>query len=160
MHGDNYQTQKQPMNLYVSNLAYSVTDTDLRVAFEAFGAVTSARVILDRESGRSRGFGFVEMPENQEGLAAIEGLNGSEVGGRPIRVVEARPKEERPSSPGGGPPRRQGGGGGGYRNGGGGGGGGYDDHGGGGRDKDRGHRGNNRRGGGGGREFSQEDEGW
>jgi cold-inducible RNA-binding protein len=101
------------MNLYVSNLAYAVSDTDLRVAFEQFGAVNSARVIMDRETGRSRGFGFVEMPENHEGQAAIDGMNGQEVGGRPIKVVEARPKEDRPAGGGGG-------GGGGFRRGGGG----------------------------------------
>lgn len=121
------------MNLYVSNLAYSMTDDELRASFEAFGNVSSARVITDRESGRSRGFGFVEMPVETEALAAINALNNQAVGGRPMKVVEARPKEERP--------RRDFGGGGG------GGGGGYGGGGGGGGKKwDRGDRGNRDRG--------------
>lgn len=143
------------MNLYVSNLAYTVTDTDLRVAFEAFGAVTSARVILDRESGRSRGFGFVEMPENHEGQAAIDGLNGKEIADRPIRIVEARPREERPAGGNGGPPRRQFSGGGAGRSGGSReerGGGGWEERGGG-RWEERGGRGSGGgRSGGGGRD--------
>jgi RNA recognition motif-containing protein len=125
------------MNLYVSNLSYTLTDDELRGAFEAYGAVSSARVITDRETGRSRGFGFVEMPNNAEATAAIEGMNSREVGGRAIKVVEARPKEERPAGGfgGGGAPR---GGGGGAPRGGGGGGGGRRDFGGGGGDRDRG----------------------
>lgn len=110
------------MNLYVSNLAYTVTDDDLRNAFAAFGNVSSARVITDRETGRSRGFGFVEMPDDNEATAAIRGLSDQAIGGRAIKVVEARPKEPRPA----------GGGGGGFRPGGGGGGGGYRPGGGGG----------------------------
>ncbi len=94
-HGDNSSSQNQ-MNLYVSNLSYSMNDSELRAAFEAYGTVSSARVITDRDSGRSRGFGFVEMPVETEALAAINGLNNQPVGGRPIKVVEARPKEERP----------------------------------------------------------------
>lgn len=122
------------MNLYVSNLAYSLNDDELRAAFEAFGQVSSARVITDRESGRSRGFGFVEMPVESEALSAINALNNQPVGGRPMKVVEARPKEERPRRDFGG---GGGGGGGGYGGGGGGGGGGGKkwDRG------DRGHRG-------------------
>ena len=112
------------MNLYVSNLAYSVSDPELRAAFEAYGAVASARVIADRESGRSRGFGFVEMPNDAEANAAIRSLNSQDLGGRPIKVVEARPKEERPAGSFGGGRPGGGGGGGGYRDGGGGGGGG------------------------------------
>ena len=122
------------MNLYVSNLSYQLTDAELKEAFEAYGLVSNARIILDRESGRSRGFAFVEMPNEEEAKAAINALNNGEVKGRPIKVVEARPREERPyqGKPGGGgggfkPP---GGGGGGY--GGGGGGGGYRGAGGGG----------------------------
>lgn len=110
------------MNLYVSNLTFSTTDDDLNATFAAYGVVSSARVVLDRESGRSRGFGFVEMPVEAEALTAINSLNGADVGGRPLRVVEARPKEERP-------PREPRGGGGGY---GGAGGGGYAGGGGGG----------------------------
>ncbi|MCB1275695.1 RNA-binding protein [Prosthecobacter sp.] len=96
------------MNLYVSNLSYAMTDEELQGEFAAFGNVSSARVVKDRESGRSRGFGFVEMQVESEALTAINALNGKEVGGRPLRVVEARPKEDRP-------PRQFGGGGGGSR---------------------------------------------
>ena len=116
------------MNLYVSNLAYSVTDEELRSEFAAYGNVSSARVVLDRETSRSRGFGFVEMPNDTEAQEALRALEGANLGGRPLRVVVARPKEERPSQP-----RNFGGGGGG----GGGSGGGGD-------------RGGDRRGGGGG----------
>ena len=125
------------MNLYVSNLSYATTDDDLNAAFAAYGVVSSARVVLDRESGRSRGFGFVEMPVEAEALTAINSLNGAEVGGRPLRVVEARPKEDRPPRGGGGYSK---GGGGGYS-----GGGGYNDGdgdgGGGWKERDRGDRG-------------------
>lgn len=103
------------MNLYVSNLAYSLTDDELRSEFAAYGTVANARVVLDRETGRSRGFGFVEMPNDAEARAAIQRLEGSNVGGRPIRVVEARPKEERPQRP----PYAGGGGGSGAQRGGG-----------------------------------------
>jgi RNA recognition motif-containing protein len=81
------------VNIYVGNLSYEATDQDLRTAFEAFGQVSSARVIGDRETGRSRGFGFVEMPNDEEGRKAIEGINNKEVAGRAVRVNEARPKE-------------------------------------------------------------------
>lgn len=146
------------MNLYVSNLAYAVTDDDLRNAFAAYGNVSSARVITDRETGRSRGFGFVEMPDDGEATAAIRGLNDQGLGGRPIKVVEARPKEPRPAGGGGG--------GGGYRpGGGGGGGGGYKGGGGGARDRgDRGDRGwkgdRGGRGGKGGGGDGFGDDGW
>jgi len=131
------------MNLYVSNLSYNLTDTELREAFERYGLVTHARIILDRETGRSRGFAFVEMANDDEARAAINGMNDSEISGRPLKVVEARPREERPFSPrpagggggGGGGykgPGGGGGGGGGYKGGGGGGGGGYKGGGGGG----------------------------
>jgi RNA recognition motif-containing protein len=103
------------MNLYVSNLSYAMTDEELQGEFAAFGNVSSARVVKDRESGRSRGFGFVEMPVESEALTATNALNGKEVGGRPLRVVEARPKEDRPprqSGGGGGENRGYGGGGG------------------------------------------------
>ena len=75
------------MNLYVSNLSYTLTDNELREAFERFGAVTHARIILDRETGRSRGFAFVEMPNDDEARAAINGLNSTELSGRPLKVV-------------------------------------------------------------------------
>jgi RNA recognition motif-containing protein len=118
--------------LYVGNLAYSVRDEDLNDAFSQFGAVSSAKVMMDRETGRSKGFGFVEMGSDPEAQAAINGLNGQPIGGRAIVVNEARPREERPGgfrSPyggggaGGGGGRSGGGGGGGYGGGGGGGGG-------------------------------------
>ena len=83
------------MNLYVGNLPYNTTSDDLRAAFEAFGTVDSANVINDRESGRSKGFGFVEMPNNSEADAAIKALNDSPMGGRNIKVNEARPRENR-----------------------------------------------------------------
>ncbi len=83
-------------NLYVGNLAYSVDDEMLREAFEAYGNVSSASVVVDRETGRSRGFGFVEMPNADEAKAAIEGINLQPIGGRNVTVNEARPREERP----------------------------------------------------------------
>jgi RNA recognition motif. (a.k.a. RRM, RBD, or RNP domain) len=111
--------------LYVGNLPYSVRDGDLEQAFGAYGAVTSAKVMMERDTGRSKGFGFVEMGSDAEAQAAIEGLHGQALGGRNLVVNEARPMEARPPRSGGGGfggPRREGGGGG-Y--GGGGGGGGY-----------------------------------
>jgi RNA recognition motif-containing protein len=80
------------MDIYVGNLSYSTTDDELRSLFEAHGAVTSARVIMDRETGQSRGFGFVEMPDRESALAAIEGTNGSDFMGRRLRVNESQPK--------------------------------------------------------------------
>ena len=80
------------MNLFVGNLAYTCSDDDLREAFSAFGEVTSAKVIMDRDTGRSRGFGFVEMVTREGGEAAIEGLNEKPINGRNIRVNEARPR--------------------------------------------------------------------
>src|SRR5256885_2471574 len=103
--------------LYVGNLGYGVTDSDLSKMFEAHGTVESAQVIMDRDTGRSKGFGFVEMKTDQEAQAAIAALNGQDAGGRPLTVNEARPKTE-----GGGRGPRSGGGGGGYGGGGGGGG--------------------------------------
>jgi RNA recognition motif-containing protein len=105
--------------LYVGNLAYSTTDSELQQMFEAHGTVQSAQVIMDRDTGRSKGFGFVEMGSDQEAQAAIAALNGKEVGGRTLTVNEARPKTE-----GGGGGRGGYGGGGGGRGGYGGGGGG------------------------------------
>ena len=116
------------MNIYVANLPYSSGDDELRSQFEAFGSVDSATVIKDRDTGRSRGFGFVEMPNKEEAEAAIEQLNGTEMGGRPLTVNEARPRGERSGGGGGGGGYRGGGGGGGGYGGGGnrgGGGGGY-----------------------------------
>ncbi|MCB1226834.1 MAG: RNA-binding protein [Verrucomicrobiales bacterium] len=100
------------MNLYVSNLAYSLTDEELRNEFGAYGTVAHARIVLDRETQRSRGFGFVDMPNDDEARAAIENLNGAQISGRAMRVVEARPREERPARPPGPPKERSGGGGG------------------------------------------------
>jgi len=83
------------MNLYVSNLSFNTTDDNLRQMFEKFGAVSSAKVIIDRETGRSRGFGFVEMSSTQEANDAIQGLNGKDAGGRAMSVSEAREKPAR-----------------------------------------------------------------
>ena len=82
------------MNIYVGNLSRETTDEDLRQAFEAFGQVESATVVKDRFSGESRGFGFVEMPSKTEAQAAIEEMNGKELGGNSVNVNEARPKTE------------------------------------------------------------------
>ncbi len=140
--------------LYVGNLAYGVRDDDLNQAFSAFGAVNSAKVMMDRETGRSKGFGFVEMASDAEAQAAINGLNGQPISGRAVVVNEARPREERPSgfrSPYGGP-RREGGGGGFGGGAGGAGGGGRGSFGGGGGGRSDGFRspygGGGRRGGG------------
>lgn len=104
--------------LYVGNLPYSVRDGDLEQAFGQFGAVTSAKVMMERDTGRSKGFGFVEMGSDAEAQAAINGMNGQPLGGRSVVVNEARPMEARPPRSGG----FGGGGGGGYGGGGGGGG--------------------------------------
>ena len=117
--------------LYVGNLPYSVRDEDLQQSFSEFGAVTSAKVMMERDTGRSKGFGFVEMGSDAEAQAAISGMNGQSMGGRSVVVNEARPMEARPPRSGG----FGGGGGGGYGGGGGGGrssGGGYGGGGGGG----------------------------
>ena len=90
------------MNIYVGNLPYSVNDQDLMTLFSQYGSVSSAKVVIDRETDRSKGFGFVEMPSNEEGSNAINKLNESEFAGRALRVNEARPREERPRSGGGG----------------------------------------------------------
>ena len=100
--------------LYVGNLPYSVQDSDLQQSFGQFGAVTSAKVMMDRETGRSKGFGFVEMGSDAEAQAAINGMNGQPLGGRSVVVNEARPMESRPPRSGG----YGGGGGGGGRDGG------------------------------------------
>ena len=112
--------------LYVGNLAYSVRDDDLQQAFAQFGTVSSAKVMMDRDTGRSKGFGFVEMGSDAEAQSAINGMNGQALDGRALVVNEARPREERPGGFGGGGGGRTGGGGfgggGGGRSGGGGGG--------------------------------------
>ena len=119
------------MKLYVGNLSFNTSNSDLQELFASVGTVESASVVEDRDTGRSRGFGFVEMSSKEEGERAIDELNGKEVDGRELKVNEAKPRESRP-----------GGGGGGYGGGGGGGRGGYGGGGGG--------RGGNRGGGGGG----------
>mgnify|MGYP001231148696 CR=1 FL=1 len=113
-------------NIFVGNLSFNTNEDELRQLFESYGQVDRVSIMTDRDTGRSRGFGFVEMASNEDGEKAITALNGSQVGGRTINVNEARPKTE-----------RSGGGGGGYGGGGGGG-------------RDRGDRGG-RGGGGGGR---------
>jgi cold-inducible RNA-binding protein len=118
-------------NIFVGNLSFNTGEDELRQAFEAYGQVDRVSIMTDRDTGRSRGFGFVEMASNEDGEKAIAALNGSQVGGRTINVNEARPKAE--------------------RGGGGGGGGGYGGVGGGGRGRDRGGDRGNRGGGGGGR---------
>jgi RNA recognition motif-containing protein len=111
--------------LYVGNLAYGVTDSDLQTMFAPHGTVQSAQVIMDRDTGRSKGFGFVEMGSSSEATAAINAMNGKEVDGRQLTVNEARPREERGGGGGGGGRSGGGGGGrGGFGGGGGGGGGG------------------------------------
>ncbi len=137
--------------LYVGNLPYSVRDSDLEQSFGQFGTVTSAKVMMERDTGRSKGFGFVEMGSDAEAQAAIEGMNGAPLGGRSLVVNEARPMEARPPRTGGGGYGGGGGGGGGYGGGGreGGGGGGFrSPYGGGGREGGGGGRSG---GGGGGR---------
>lgn len=130
--------------LYIGNLPYTVRDSDLEQAFSQFGSVTSAKVMMERETGRSKGFGFVEMGSDAEAQAAVNGMNGQPLGGRSIVVNEARPMEARPPRSGGGG-GYGGGGGGGYGGGGGGGGGGRSGGGGG-----YGGGGGGRSGGGGG----------
>jgi len=88
--------------LYVGNLPYSVRDGDLEQAFGQFGSVTSAKVMMERDTGRSKGFGFVEMGSDEEAQSAINGMNGQPLGGRSVVVNEARPMEERPPRSGGG----------------------------------------------------------
>jgi len=134
--------------LYVGNLSYSVDSSELEKLFSAHGTVSSAQIISDRETGRSKGFGFVEMNSDAEAQAAIAALNGQDYQGRTLTVNEARPREERPGGFGGGGGGRGGGGGGGYGGGGGrgggsggyGGGGGRGGGGGGGGSRDRGDR--------------------
>ena len=82
------------MNIYVGNLSYGMSEDELRDAFGAFGEVSSVKILMDRETGRSRGFGFVEMPNQSEAETAIAGLNGKDLGGRALRINEARPREQ------------------------------------------------------------------
>ena len=131
--------------LYVGNLPFSTTEDSLRDVFGQCGTVTDVMIALDRQTGRSRGFGFVTFSTDEEANAAVQKFHGSDMDGRTIQVNEARPREERPQGGGGGGYRgggggggQRGGGGGGYR---GGGGGGHRGGGGGYRDRDRGDRG-------------------
>ena len=90
------------MNIYVSNLGFNVRDEDLKKLFAPYGEVTSAKVINDRDTGQSRGFGFVEMPDDAAGRKAIAELDQKNLDNRPVKVVEARPKENRSGNSGGG----------------------------------------------------------
>jgi hypothetical protein len=140
--------------LYVGNLPYSFRDEDLQQAFAAHGSVSSAKVMMERDTGRSKGFGFVEMGSDAEAQAAINGMNGQQFGGRGLVVNEARPMEARPPRTGGGGFGGGAGGGGGYGGGAGGGrsgGGGYGGGAGGGGGRSGGGGGGGYGGGGGGR---------
>ena len=90
------------MNIYVGNLSYNTTEDELRTLFAEFGSVDSAKLIMDRDSGQSKGFGFIEMSDNSGGQQAIEGLNGRDINGRVLTVNKAKPREERPRGGGGG----------------------------------------------------------
>ena len=137
--------------LYVGNLPYTVRDEDLQQSFSAYGSVNSAKVMMERDTGRSKGFGFVEMGSDAEAQAAVEGMNGQSLGGRSLVVNEARPMEARPPRTGGFGGPRGGGGGGGFGGGGGGSDGGFrSPYGGGGR-REGGGGGGGFGGGGGGR---------
>ncbi len=100
-------------NIYVGNLPFSVSETEIQQLFESHGAVSRVHLVTDRDTGRPRGFGFVEMPNEAQGNAAIEALNGSQLGGRSLTVNEARPREPRGAGGGGGGGGGRGGGGGG-----------------------------------------------
>ncbi len=136
--------------LYVGNLPYTVRDEDLQQSFSAYGMVNSAKVMMERDTGRSKGFGFVEMGSDAEAQAAVEGMNGQSLGGRSLVVNEARPMEARPPRTGGFGGPRGGGGGGGFGGGGGGDGGFRSPYGGGGRRDGGGGGGGGGFGGGGG----------
>jgi cold-inducible RNA-binding protein len=103
--------EKSMKNLFVGNMSFQTTEGELTDLFKAFGSVTRVHVAMDRETGRARGFAFVEMPNDEEAAKAIAGLDGKEVGGRNLKVNEARPKTDRPA------PRSYGGGGGGRKTG-------------------------------------------
>lgn len=119
MNKNSLRRNEMAKKLYVGNLAFSVTDDELMQAFTSFGNIASARVVMDRMTGRSKGFGFVEMEDDGQADEAINKMNGQTIGGRPVRVSEAKPQEDRPRRPGGGGggggfrggPRREGGGG-------------------------------------------------
>jgi RNA recognition motif-containing protein len=113
------------MNIFVGSLPYRLEESELKEIFEEFGEVTTVKIIIDRETGRSKGFGFIEMPDDEAAQKAISEKNGSDLNGRAIVVNQAEEKKERPSGGGGGGYSRGGGGGGGYNRGGSGGGGGY-----------------------------------
>ena len=87
------------MNIYVGNISFQLDESSLEAAFAEYGTVDSARIITDRATGRSKGFGFVEMADQAEGETAVQELNGKELEGRPLKVNEARPRKERPSRP-------------------------------------------------------------
>ena len=106
------------MNIYVSNLSFNVQDEDLREFFTEYGEVSSAKVITDKFTGKSRGFGFVEMPDDEAARKAIAELDNGTVEGRTIKVMEAKPKEDRPARPSGGGGFQRNNGGGGYNGGG------------------------------------------
>jgi RNA recognition motif-containing protein len=89
-------------NIYVGNLSFRTTEMDLEAAFSVYGSVDKATIVKERETGRSRGFGFVEMPNAEEAQRAIAGMNGKDLGGRALQVNEARPREDRGPRPGGG----------------------------------------------------------
>jgi RNA recognition motif-containing protein len=101
---------EEKMNIYVGNLSYTTTEEELRQAFESYGQVTSASLIKDKFTGKSRGFGFVEMPSQEEALAAIQAMNGAELDGRTLTVNEARPRSEERRGGGGRGGERRGGG--------------------------------------------------
>lgn len=111
-----YYSQIQKMNIYISNLSYSLNDNDLKTLFEEYGEVTSAKIIMDHMTGRSRGFGFVEMPDKDAATKAIRELHEAEYDGKVITVNEAKPREDRPKSNFGGGDRggSRGGNGGGF----------------------------------------------
>jgi len=87
------------MNIYVGNLSFQLSEDDLNSAFGEYGQVDSTKIITDRETGRSKGFGFIEMPNQEEAEKAIEGLNGKELDGRAVKVNESKPREDRPRRP-------------------------------------------------------------
>ena len=145
------QIEHEEMNtrLYVGNLSFHTTADGVRTAFQEFGTVSDVHLVSDRETGRSRGFAFVEMPNEAEAKTAIEAMNNAELSGRPLKVVEARPREDRPYQ---GKPQFRSGGGGGGGGAGAGGGGGY-------RDKGKGwNRDRGGKGGGKGDGFGEADE--
>ncbi len=112
MNKNSLRRNEMAKKLYVGNLAFSVTDDELMQAFTSFGNIVSARVVMDRMTGRSKGFGFVEIEDDGQADEAVNKMNGQTIGGRPVRVSEAKPQEDRPRRPGGG------GGGGGFGGGG------------------------------------------